>query len=64
MKFGSIHHFLLRNGCFALSKFLTMPNESYRQRMKQADAEVGKVEVERLVKGGYRRLVPFFLKDT
>lgn len=27
------------NGCFALSKFLTMPNESYRQRMKQADAE-------------------------
>ncbi|CAK8997030.1 Protein aardvark (Suppressor of amiB protein 16) [Durusdinium trenchii] len=29
-----------RNGCFALSKFLTMPNESYRQRMKAADAEV------------------------
>eukprot|EP00913_Durusdinium_trenchii_P009817 g9217.t1 len=28
-----------RNGCFALSKFLTMPNESYRQRMKAADAE-------------------------
>ncbi|CAJ1395030.1 unnamed protein product, partial [Effrenium voratum] len=27
------------NGCFALSKFLTMPNESYRQRMKAADAE-------------------------
>lgn len=31
----------LRNACFALSKFLTMPNESYRQRMKQADAEAG-----------------------
>merc|ERR1712151_958412 len=27
------------NACFALSKFLTMPNENYRQRMKQAGAE-------------------------